>query len=79
MVGCLHVLYELMKYFEDGQTSSTMLNYFSAVCGLSWPDGTTFLRPVQFTTRIVCFISCICLIILGPTLLSVALDYSYAS
>lgn len=29
----------------DGRASSTLMGYFSAVCGLSHPDGADFLRP----------------------------------
>lgn len=43
-------LFMAMDEFEDGQASSTLLVFFSAVCGLSGDDGAEFARPATFTT-----------------------------
>jgi hypothetical protein len=61
--------------FEDGIASSTLLIYFSAVCGLSLPDGAEFLRPGQYTTHLSGFIYCARLLMLESVLPCVSHDY----
>ncbi|KJZ71103.1 hypothetical protein HIM_09522 [Hirsutella minnesotensis 3608] len=69
---CYHMATE---DFEDGRASSTLLIYFSAVCGLSVPDGAEFLRPGQYTTHLAGLIYCVRLIMLESVLPCVSHDY----
>ncbi|CEJ83200.1 hypothetical protein VHEMI03220 [[Torrubiella] hemipterigena] len=61
-------LYMVKEEFHDGQANSTMIGFFSAICGLSLPDGKEYLRPAQFTTHIAGLIYCIRLIAIEATL-----------
>ncbi|PON20041.1 hypothetical protein TGAM01_v211085 [Trichoderma gamsii] len=61
--------------FTDGQSSSTMLVYFSAVCGLSPPAGANFLRPAQYTTHLSGLIYCTRLILFEAVLPRMAHSY----
>lgn len=61
--------------FEDGKASSTLLIYFSAVCGLSPPDGAEFLRPGQYTTHLSGFVYCARLVMLESVLPRISHDY----
>lgn len=54
--------------FKDGQSSSSMLVYYSAVRGLSRPDGNEYLRPARFTPILARLIYCARLIILETIL-----------
>lgn len=67
--------YRATEEFTDGQSRSTMLVYFSAICGLSHPDGANFLRPAQFTTHLSGFIYCIRLILIEAILPRKAHEY----
>ncbi|KJZ70098.1 hypothetical protein HIM_10501 [Hirsutella minnesotensis 3608] len=69
---CYHMATE---DFEDGRASSTLLIYFSAVCGLSVPDGAEFLRPGQYTTHLAGLIYCVRLIMLESVLPCASHDY----
>ncbi|KAL6405833.1 hypothetical protein AUP68_10972 [Ilyonectria robusta] len=54
--------------FEDGTASSTMLVYFSAVRGLSSPNGDEYLQPNRFTPILARLIYCMRLILLESVL-----------
>ncbi|KAK1613528.1 hypothetical protein BDP81DRAFT_336820, partial [Colletotrichum phormii] len=60
----LRLLYFLMtEEFEDGQSKSTLLVYFSRVLGLT-SDGTGFRRPGNYTANLSAFIYCARLVIM---------------
>lgn len=61
--------------FDDGQASSTLLVYFSAICGLSGQDGSEFARPATYTTHLSGLIYCTRLLLLEGTLPRVAHEY----
>ena len=54
--------------FNDGQALSTLLIYFSAVCGLEGEHATSFKRPAQYTTYLSGLIYCVRLVLLEYTL-----------
>lgn len=56
--------YAMTENFEDGTASSTMLVYFSAVCGLSPLNGHEYLQPNRFTPILARLIYCTRLILL---------------
>ncbi len=68
-------LFMAMEEFDDGQASSTLLVYFSAVCGLSGDNGAEFARPATYTTHLSGLIYCTRLIILEGILPRVAHEY----
>ncbi|RGP61048.1 hypothetical protein FLONG3_10653 [Fusarium longipes] len=51
--------YAAMEEFEDSKSSSSLLVYFSAVRGLSTPDGDELLRPHRFTPVLARLIYCV--------------------
>ncbi len=53
--------------FYDGRAASTLLVYFSGVLGFS-PDGHTFQRPTNYTSKLSALIYCIRLVLLEATL-----------
>ena len=57
----------LSESVVDGQLSTTLLVYFSGILGMS-PDGLTFLRPRNFTSKLSALIYCIRLLVLERTL-----------
>ncbi|CEJ92613.1 hypothetical protein VHEMI08252 [[Torrubiella] hemipterigena] len=61
-------LYMVKEEVHDGQANSTMIGFFSAICGLSLPDGKEYLRPAQFTTHLAGLIYCIRLVVIEATL-----------
>ncbi|KAF4981747.1 hypothetical protein FDECE_17640 [Fusarium decemcellulare] len=60
--------FALCEEFEDGLAGSTMLVYFSAVRGLSAPNGDEYLMPHRFTPILSRFIYCSRLIFLEAVL-----------
>lgn len=60
--------YAATEEFEDSRSSSSLLVYFSAIRGLSPPDGAEFLRPHRFTPVLSRLIYCTRLICLEATL-----------
>jgi len=68
-------LFMATEDFKDGNSKSTMLVYFSAVCGLTLPTGANFLRPAQFTSILSSFIYCTRLLIMESVLPRFSHDY----
>lgn len=60
--------FAITEDFEDGVASSTMLVFFSAVRGLSTPDGDEYLQPHRFTPILARLIYCSRLIFLEAVL-----------
>lgn len=60
--------------FRDGRAASTLAIYFSGVLGFS-PDGHTFQRPTNYTSKLAALIYCVRLILLEATLLRHAYSY----
>ncbi|KAK4232794.1 hypothetical protein C8A03DRAFT_39574, partial [Achaetomium macrosporum] len=60
--------------FRGGQASSTLLVYFSGVIGLS-ADGSTYMRPLQYTPKLSALIYCARLVLLETVLPRFSHDY----
>lgn len=60
--------YMTTEDFADGRSSSTMLVFFSAVRGLSGPDGEQYLRPHRFTPILSRLIYCVRLVFIEAIL-----------
>ncbi|KAH7243761.1 hypothetical protein B0J15DRAFT_428922, partial [Fusarium solani] len=60
--------FAITEDFEGGVASSTMLVYFSAVRGLSTPDGDEYLQPHRFTPILARLIYCSRLVFLEAVL-----------
>ncbi|KAM6505403.1 hypothetical protein FSOLCH5_014622 [Fusarium solani] len=60
--------FSITEDFEGGVASSTMLAYFSAVRGLSTPDGDEYLQPHRFTPILARLIYCSHLVFLEAVL-----------
>ncbi|KAK4073268.1 hypothetical protein Purlil1_13123 [Purpureocillium lilacinum] len=54
--------------YHNGKADSTLLTYFTGVCGLSLPNGSEFLGPGKYTTHLSGFIYCVRLILLEAAL-----------
>ncbi|OAQ59779.1 hypothetical protein VFPBJ_11599 [Purpureocillium lilacinum] len=67
--------YMATEIFHNGKAESTLLVYFTGVCGLSQPSGSEFLGPGKFTTHLGGFIYCTRLIMLEAALPYAAHDY----
>ncbi|KAL0764704.1 hypothetical protein CaCOL14_012794 [Colletotrichum acutatum] len=71
----LRLLYFLMtEEFEDGQSKSTLLVYFSGVLGLT-SDGSGFQSPGNYTANLSAFIYCVRLIVIEVLLPRTSHDY----
>ncbi|KAF6805085.1 hypothetical protein CPLU01_16012 [Colletotrichum plurivorum] len=71
----LRLLYFLMtEEFEDGQSKSTLLVYFSGVLGLT-SDGSGFRRPGNYTANLSAFIYCARLVVVEVLLPQTSHDY----
>ncbi|KAF6802469.1 hypothetical protein CMUS01_15342 [Colletotrichum musicola] len=71
----LRLLYFLMtEEFEDGQSKSTLLVYFSGVLGLT-SDGSGFRRPGNYTTNLSALIYCARLVVVEVLLPRTGHDY----
>ncbi|KAK0370042.1 hypothetical protein CLIM01_12595 [Colletotrichum limetticola] len=71
----LRLLYFLMtEEFEDGQSKSTLLVYFSGVLGLT-SDGSGFQSPGNYTANLSAFIYCARLIVIEVLLPRTSHDY----
>ncbi|KAI3567768.1 hypothetical protein IWW34DRAFT_825181 [Fusarium oxysporum f. sp. albedinis] len=60
--------FAITEDFEGGLASSTMLVYFSAMRGLSTPDGNEYLQPHRFTPILARLIYCFRLVFLEVVL-----------
>ncbi|KAH7173080.1 hypothetical protein DER46DRAFT_679212 [Fusarium sp. MPI-SDFR-AT-0072] len=69
--------YMTTEGFADGRSSSTMLVFFSAVRGLSDPDGEQYLRPHRFTPILSRLIYCVRLVFIEAILPQ--LEYPYVN
>ncbi|OLN81181.1 hypothetical protein CCHL11_10360 [Colletotrichum chlorophyti] len=71
----LRLLFFLMtEEFEDGQSKSALLVYFTGVLGLT-PDGSGFRRPGNFTKKLSAFIYCARLVVVEVLLPRTGHDY----
>ncbi|KAK1950831.1 hypothetical protein LY78DRAFT_543274, partial [Colletotrichum sublineola] len=71
----LRLLYFLVtEEFEDGQSKSTLLVYFSGVLGLT-SDGTGFHRPRNYTGNLSALVHCSRLVMLEVLLPQTSHDY----
>ncbi|KAK6218095.1 hypothetical protein QIS74_02559 [Colletotrichum tabaci] len=71
----LRLLYFLMtEEFEDGQSKSTLLVYFSGVLGIT-SDGSGFRRPGNYTANLSAFIYCARLVVIEVLLPRTSHDY----
>ncbi|KAJ6438994.1 hypothetical protein O9K51_08397 [Purpureocillium lavendulum] len=60
--------YMVTEEYHSGKANSTLLTYFTSVCGLSLPNGSEFLGPGKYTTHLSGFIYCVRLIMLEAAL-----------
>ncbi|OHW95957.1 hypothetical protein CSPAE12_05386 [Colletotrichum incanum] len=64
----------MTEEFEDGQSKSTLLVYFSGVLGIT-SDGSGFLRPGNYTANLSAFIYCARLVVIEVLLPRTSHDY----